>query len=402
MKKIVYFIPTFSAISETFILREVQTLMEFGNLDLKVLALQEGAAKLPENIKKNVIYYRPSFFDVILVAPFILLSLGRVISTFKIILNENEGSFNKNVITFLKSIFYARKIKSLNPNHIHAHFLSNPSTLMMFVSSILDLPFSISGHATDVVRDHEMVKAKVKRAKFVALCNSGAYQETIKLSGGKGRKNIILLYHGIDYLKFRFKKRIFNTKSQIQVLADARFVEKKGLDILSQAVVNLNQIFDIRLNLVGFAQNESQLSYMNSLKQIFKNASFDDKLNIPNNGKGLQQDEVANLYSECDVFIYAGIDAGKGDIDGVPNALLQAAFSGLPVITTQSGSISDLFDEKNSYIINQSDVNDLVIKFQEMLKDESRLDKSDLLYKQAGKEFSLILNVKELEGLLIK
>ena len=100
MKKIVYFIPTFSAISETFILREVQTLMEFGNLDLKVLALQEGAAKLPENIKKNVIYYRPSFFDVILAAPFILLNLGRVISTFKIILNENEGSFNKNVISF--------------------------------------------------------------------------------------------------------------------------------------------------------------------------------------------------------------------------------------------------------------------------------------------------------------
>jgi len=81
---------------------------------------------------------------------------------------------------------------------------------------------------------------------------------------------------------------------------------------------------------------------------------------------------------------------------------LQAAFSGLPVITTKSGSISDLFDEKNSYIINQSDVNDIVIKFQEMLKDESRLAKSDLLYKQAGKEFSLFLNVKELEELLLK
>ena len=200
----------------------------------------------------------------------------------------------------------------------------------------------------------------------------------------------------------KFKKRIFNTKSQIQVLADARFVEKKGLDTLSKAIVNLNQIFDIKLNLVGFAQNESQISYMNSLKKIFKDDSFEDKLNIPNNGKGLQQDEVANLYNECDVFIYAGVDAGKGDIDGVPNALLQAAFSGLPVITTKSGSISDLFDEKNSYIINQSDVNDIVIKFQEMLKDESRLAKSDLLYKQAGKEFSLFLNVKELEELLLK
>ena len=402
MKKILYFIPTFSVISETFILREVQTLIELGNLDIRILSLQEGTASVPSQVKEKVIYFRPSIKDILFSLPFIILNLGRILTTSKIVFYENEGTFSKNFKTFVKSIFYAKYISKFKVNHIHSHFVSEPSTLMMFVAEILNLPFSISGHATDVFRDHDMVKAKSKRAKFVALCNSQAYLEFIKLSGGKGKKNVVLLYHGIDYLKFKFKKRDLFKAKKIKILTDARFVEKKGLKILSQAVVDLNQIMDVSLTIVGLAQNEEQERYRDLIIDIFEKSKLKDKLNIPNNGKGVQIEDVIQIYSESDVFVYAGIDAGKGDVDGVPNALLQAAFSGLPVITTLSGSISDLFDEKNSYIIIQNDSKDITMKFQEMLIDKNRDEKSEQLFNQASKEFSLFLNIKELEELLNK
>ena len=402
MKKILYFIPEFSVISETFILREVQTLIEFGSLDIRILSLKEGAAKVPSIVKERVTYYRPNIKDAFISIPFIILNLGSIINSFKILINENEGSLIKNLKTFFKSILYANYINTLNADHIHSHFVSEPSTLMMFVSEILNLPFSISGHATDVFRDHEMVKAKSKRAKFIALCNSQAYIQFIKLSGGKGKKNVVLLYHGIDYLKFKFKSREFSSKKQIYVLTDARFVEKKGLLILSKAVIDLNQILDVKLTIIGLAQTHEQEEYRDLIKLTFKNAGILNKLEIPNNGKGVQIEQVIDIYQNADIFIYAGVDTGKGDVDGVPNALLQAAFSGIPVITTQSGSIGDLFDENNSYLINQNDIHDIVIKFQELLKDNQRNNKIEKLYNQAAKEFSLNINTKELEGLFFK
>jgi len=402
MKKILYFIPTFSVISETFILREVQTLIELGNLDIKILSLKEGTASVPSFVRERTTYFRPSIKDVLISFPFILRKFFLISRAFNITLKESEGNFSKSFKIFLKSIFYANLIEKMNVNHIHCHFVSEPSTLMMFVSEILELPLSISGHATDVFRDHDMVKAKSKRAKFICLCNSQAYTQFIKLSGGKGKKNVILLYHGIDYLKFKFHQRSFSKGSELSVLTDARFVEKKGLGILSKAIVDLNQIFNVKLTIIGLAQTPEQEDFRDQVKDIFKKSGFTNKLSIPNNGKGVQIDEVTKIYEKSDIFIYAGIDTGKGDVDGVPNALLQAAFSGLPVITTLSGSIGDLFDEKNAYIINQNDSEDIIIKFQELLKDSKRKSKSELLFNQASKEFSLFLNIKELEGMLKK
>ena len=185
-------------------------------------------------------------------------------------------------------------------------------------------------------------------------------------------------------------------------MTDARFVEKKGLLILSKAVIDLNQILDVKLTIIGLAQTHEQEEYRDLIKLTFKNAGILNKLEIPNNGKGVQIEQVIDIYQNADIFIYAGVDTGKGDVDGVPNALLQAAFSGIPVITTQSGSIGDLFDENNSYLINQNDIHDIVIKFQELLKDNQRNNKIEKLYNQAAKEFSLNINTKELEGLFFK
>lgn len=402
MKKILYFIPTFSNISETFILREVSQLIEFGNLDIQILSLKEGNAKLSKEVKDRTIYFRPRFFDLFLSFGFMILHLGNIIKASSLLKESEKGKFLFHLSLYLKSIIYASFISRLKVEHIHAHFMSDSSTLMMFVSEILKINFSISGHATDVVRDHDMVKSKVRRAKFISLCNSYAFKKCIELSGGKGRKNIILLYHGIDYLKFKFKYRRLDSSKRIEVITDARFVEKKGLSILSKAIINLNQILDVRLTIIGVLQNKEQENYKVYLESLFKESGLENKINIPNNGKGLDQDQVANYYDSSDIFIYAGVDTGTGDIDGIPNVLLQAGFSGLPIITTLSGSISDLFDDTNSYIIEQNSTTDLELKFQELIKDKNRDLKSERLYNQVGKEFSLFLNTKELEENLKK
>jgi glycosyltransferase involved in cell wall biosynthesis len=141
---------------------------------------------------------------------------------------------------------------------------------------------------------------------------------------------------------------------------------------------------------------------LHEVKQIFKNSGLYDKLHIPGNGAGIQQDEVRMIYRDSDIFIYAGINDSNGDADGVPNGLLQAAYSGLPVITTTSGSISDLFNEKNSYIIDQKSPESIIEKFNELIIDKHLHNKTKLLYDEVSESFGQEKNISYLETLLLK
>ena len=64
MKKILFFVPTFSNLSETFILREIDALDKRDKLDIHVVSLKPGKADLPENLKYKVTYIPLNFSDL--------------------------------------------------------------------------------------------------------------------------------------------------------------------------------------------------------------------------------------------------------------------------------------------------------------------------------------------------
>ena len=211
-------------------------------------------------------------------------------------------------------------------------------------------------------------------------------------------------FHGVDHSKYQYKERKFNSTDQLNILTDARFTEKKGLIPLSQAVITLikEYNFDVNLTIVGLANTDEQFQHLEDVKKLFKSAHVYQRLSIPGNGAGIQQDDVIEIYKNSDIFIYAGKDASTGDVDGVPNGLLQAAYSGVPVITTLAGSISDLFNDKNSYIINQGSSEDIIEKFNFLILDKMRLSKSEKLKKDVSENFDLVKNITYLENQLLK
>jgi glycosyltransferase involved in cell wall biosynthesis len=404
MKKLIFFVPTFSNLSETFILREIDSLVKRKNLEIMVLSLNEGKAFLPENLKDKIYYIPLKFSDITRSIPFVFKNLGNLFRIGWTFFRQSEDSFLRNVNNFIKAIFFASKISQFKFDHIHIHFMSDISTIISLASQILGKPFSISGHARDILLDSSAVKFKVKHAKFITLCNTKAFLKCLELSGGKGRKNVVLAFHGIDSSAYEFKNRVLKATSEINVLTDGRFTPKKGLTYLSQAIVSLIKDYNFKINLtiIGLAVGESQNQTLHEVKQIFKNAGLYDKLHIPGNGAGIQQDEVRMIYRDSDIFIYAGINDSNGDADGVPNGLLQAAYSGLPVITTTSGSISDLFNEKNSYIIDQKSPESIIEKFNELIIDKHLHNKTKILYDEVSESFGQEKNISYLETLLLK
>ncbi len=404
MKKILYFVPTFSNLSETFILREIESLVQREKLDVHVVSLKQGKAKLPDCLIYKVTYIQPSFVDLFHVAGFIFKNLIQVYKVLIKFFKESDDSYKSKIRNFSKGILYAYKLSYFNCDQVHIHFLSDISTIISISCLINKKPFSISGHAKDIFVDSSSINFKVKNSRFVTVCNSKAFLKCIELSGGKGRKNLIMSFHGVDHSKYQYKERKFNSTDQLNILTDARFTEKKGLIPLSQAVITLikEYNFDVNLTIVGLANTDEQFQHLEDVKKLFKSAHVYQRLSIPGNGAGIQQDDVIEIYKNSDIFIYAGKDASTGDVDGVPNGLLQAAYSGVPVITTLAGSISDLFNDKNSYIINQGSSEDIIEKFNFLILDKMRLSKSEKLKKDVSENFDLVKNITYLENQLLK
>lgn len=402
MKKVIYFIPTFPNLSETFILREVVKLVEFGNLSIHIFSFKKGNAQIPSILQDKISYLEEQPKPYLEALGFAILNIFKIFKIAKLLFTYSDTKNLKNLYLLSKAVLYAPIFKKIDFDQIHSHFLSDISSMILLVGLLLDKPVSISAHATDVFKNASLVSFKVKFSQFIAVCNSLAYNEILRLSGGKGRKNVLLQYHGIDPQSYPFKVRDLEKKN-LRIITDARFVPKKGLKILSDAIIELIRSgHSINFTIIGVAQNDPQLNLMHEIVKIFVDQGFSNNLNIPGSGKGVSQKQVALEYQEADLFIYAGIDDQSGDVDGIPNALLQAGFCGLPVMTTQSGSIKELFDDSNSLIIEQKNSQDIIIKFKDLVSNSDYQKRSHRLFQQVYSDFNLDLNVKLLENELLK
>jgi glycosyltransferase involved in cell wall biosynthesis len=404
MKKILYFVPTFSNLSETFILREIESLEQRGNLDIHVISLKEGTARIPDSLIYKVSYFKVSFADLLPAIGFGFKNFKQIYKVFKKFLKESEDGLKLKLKNFAKGVLYAYKLSPFEYDQIHIHFLSDISTIISISALINKKSFSISGHARDIFVEASSINFKVKNSKFITVCNTKAFLKCVELSGGKGRKNLIMSFHGVDNSKYQYSLRKFTSTGNLNVLTDARFTEKKGLIPLSKAVISLikDYNFNINFTIVGLAVTDEQFKHLEEIKKLFKDAHIYERLSVPGHGKGVQQEEVIEIYKNAQIFIYAGVDTRSGDSDGVPNGLLQAAYSGLPVITTLSGSIADLFNERNSYIIKQASFEDIIEKFNFLMLDKVRADKSEKLKKDVSENFDLIKNITYLESQLLK
>jgi glycosyltransferase involved in cell wall biosynthesis len=397
-RKVLFYIPVFPVLTETFIEAEIEKLSERGNVDVWVWALKGFPEKISASIKSKVLIKRMNPFRAFvglifaLTRPNIFARVYRLISHLRL-------PFCSKIYRIIKYFGYASFVGGIKPDILVSHFMSEPSTLGMAVSVILDIPFGISAHARDVTVDAECVTEKISLAKFILVCNKNAKNQLIKLNKNTNSNKIILQYHGIDVNKIEEKITDQKEKSgKPVVISVGRLVEKKGHGYLIEASKILSERGVAHLiYIIGPGQ-----MYQELMERI-NNEGVSGNVKILGEGKGLPLNETLSYVQSAGVGVFSGVRTDWGDEDGVPNALLEYAALKVPIVSTDAGSATDFIEDGNTgLLVPQKDPVRLADKIEILIFDDVLARKlTENAYSKLAAEFDIDKNIVNLERLLL-
>ena len=192
-------------------------------------------------------------------------------------------------------------------------------------------------------------------------------QKETKLLYGKGSYLVSL---GLEVNKLRklSAKEIIKTKKKYHipekrdvVLFLGRIVEQKGIDLALDSIAEVVKVKKNALYVLAGGGDAGYIAYLN--RKI-------DELNIRNNVKLIGQipeDEITAVYSLADVFLTTTY------WETMSISALEALSCGLPVVTTDVGSMRDVvLDDYNGFVIPERKPEFFAGKILQVLKRKNR------------------------------
>jgi colanic acid/amylovoran biosynthesis glycosyltransferase len=407
-KRIIVVIPEFPRLTETFIERDVSKLAEFEDIDLTVFSLVEGKGYLSPNLVGKVVYQRLKLLN--LISGVLLQCLAKPQITVDLLVKVlAKDSFDttsiwQRVLFVVKGAGYAQLFKKFKPQEVHSHFLSDISTICMVSAQYLGVPLSLTVHAKDVLVNPSVPIVKVGQAKFISVCNKYAHNRLLEMAKDNSSK-IHLIYHGLDEKRLEVSNlTLIKPKRPLIFLLVSRLVEKKGVDYMLQASrILLTKGIDHEVIIIGANDPGNPVNMYEKYKEQVLSLKMQDVVKFLGEGKGVPFEEAKQYYKIADIFVMPSISATTGDADGVPNTVIEAALSKLPIIATDAGSIKDLLNEQNSILVEQKNAEQLASAIERLIYDpELRESLGKRAYYDAKEMFSSAKNVSILHKLLLE
>ncbi|MGL1932619.1 MAG: glycosyltransferase [Desulfotalea sp.] len=370
-----YILKGYPRISETFISNEILLLEKLGT-KLHLFSMRHPREDFCHPSVKEIaaeVTYLPS--DLIEEFPRLIESSRRFAKlrpqSFTKTLNYAGELFKEKGKTgtikhFLQACYLAEIVlnKNINIAHLHGHFAHSPTSVTLFASMLLEIPFSFTAHAKDIyTSSKKSLQVKMERAEFLATC-TGYNKEYLGELQKEINCPIHKVYHGINLDIFNKTKQDGTVSSPYKILTVARLTEKKGLPTLFKALKILKEEgVDFIYTLIGDGDDrESIFSYLEEL-------GLQENLNW----LGVKtHTEVIGELAKADVFALSSQIAENGDRDGVPNVLVESLAMQVPTISTNVSAIPELIHHlETGYLVEAKDEVNLAKGIKALLTDES-------------------------------
>ena len=241
-------------------------------------------------------------------------------------------------------------------DHIHVHFLHTPASVARYAAILTGRRWTVSAHAKDIWTSPDWeIREKLDACDWLVTCSAYARDHLARLD--KSGSRVELVYHGLDWTRFpapperRALRDGSDATDPLRVLSVGRAVEKKGHDVLLDALSRLPQGLNWRLWHIGGGE------LRDTLRARAERLGIADRIDWLG---ALPQGDVIDRYRDADLFVLASRVGGDGDRDGLPNVLMEAQSQALACIATDVSAIPELIvDTETGLLVPSEDADAL-------------------------------------------
>ncbi|MGM1030216.1 MAG: glycosyltransferase [Actinomycetota bacterium] len=264
----------------------------------------------------------------------------------------------------VQAIALAHRVQVEGITHLHAHFATSATTVARLASLLTQVPYSFTAHAKDIF--HESVDAadlrrKAADAAYVATVSEFNVRH-LRARMPEVADRVHLVRNGLELERFPFVPREPHA-APLRIAAVGRLVEKKGFDVLIDAVAALRDAgVHVEVDLAGGGE------LTDALQQQVRDLALDGVVRLLG---PLPQDAIAALLRRADVFVAPCIVGADGNADGLPTVLLEAMASGVPCVSTAVTGIPEVvIDGETGILLEPGDVPALADAFRRIAERE--------------------------------
>ncbi len=240
---------------------------------------------------------------------------------------------------------------------VHAHWVVPNAAMITDIVRGQGVPFVVSLHGSDVfIAERVAVARNLTRRAFasagaVTACSGDLLRRALALGAVPERSRTVP--YGVDASAFaprahndRLRVDLGVPPGDVFVLAFGRMVEKKGFRYLIDAAARVPGV-----HVVIAGDGDLRPSLTARAREIGAPVSF---------AGSQDRGAMAAAVAAADIVVVPSVVDAAGNVDGLPNALLEALAAGRAVVASRVAGIPDVVDDgSNGLLVPEKDVDAL-------------------------------------------
>jgi len=399
--RVLYVVSLFPCWSETFIVREITTLVAAG-VDVRILSLKAAHEKMVQP-DAEVLLPRarhplptaravPARLRALAAHPRALsLHIARIVRR----LAARPVDLAKSLEALARAVEQLDWIADFDPDVIHAHWGTFPSTVAWTLARLLDKPFGFTCHAHDIFVNNHLLKEKIEAAAVPVTISRFNVDWLTTHATAAARDRLHVIHCGVDLstLPFRAGRP---RGDDATILTVGRLDPIKGFDVLVDALGELaRQGRRVRCRIIGSGPLEADLRARISRHGIADSVEL---------AGAMPQADVRTALYNASIFVLPSVVTASGDRDGIPVSLMEAMAAGTPVVSTRVSGIPELVDDgREGLLVPERDPPALAAALARLIDDPDLGDRMAVAARaKVEREFDATVEARKLLELLAR
>jgi glycosyltransferase involved in cell wall biosynthesis len=237
-------------------------------------------------------------------------------------------------------------LKRRNAQLLHIYFGQIAVHLLPLIRT-WEKPSIVSFHGADVIVEmnkpayREATRQMLAAVKLALVRSESLRRAVVDL--GCDEKKIEVQHTGIPLDEFPLRDRSAPKNGEWRFAQAGRLIEKKGLPVTLRAFARfLKRYPNATLTVAGDGP------LLGQIQDLARELKIDNRISFT---RFISQEQLRDIYYASHIFLHPSETGFDGNQEGIPNSMLEAMASGLPVFATEHGGIPEAIENGVSGVL---------------------------------------------------